>query len=138
MIKIDALSYLVFIELMIVVVCASVFFIFRWRKYASLYRSNMKDLEGALLEKDKLQKKLADIHTKAPQQARGVGDEVVVSPAASAKEHENCKIELNILEEKLKEKIKILNDLQAKFDALEKEYLILYHQQQKLEGAKPT
>jgi Tfp pilus assembly protein PilE len=137
MIKIDALYYLVFIELMIVVICASIYFIVRWRKYASLYYSSMKDLEAALLEKDKLQKKLAEIRSKAPQQAKGTGDGSVVAQAASAKSQENDKIELTILEDKLKEKNKLLNDMQVKFDALEKEYFILYHQQKK-QDADPS
>jgi len=138
MIKIDALYFLLLIELLLVFVCAAVFFLFRWRKYSSLYRSTMKDLDGALHEQENLHKQPAVMQVEASQQAREAGDAATVAPSASTAEQEKCKIEVSILVEKLKEKNKLLNDLQGRFDALEKEYLILYHQQQKQEGGQST
>lgn len=134
MIKIDALYFLLLIELLLVLAGATVFSLVLAKKYSSLYKSGMKKIGGAVHERENLQKQQAEVQVIAPLQA-AASDEAAVAASAKAEtdsiEHEKCKIEVTILESKLKEKIKLLNDLQTKFDELEKEYFILYHQQQK-------
>ncbi len=46
-------------------------------------------------------------------------------------ELDDLRAKLGVAEEELKTKTRHIEELQAKFDDLEKEYLILYHQQQK-------
>jgi DNA-binding ferritin-like protein len=136
MITIDALHVLLLSELALVLAVTVVVLAIRGKKFRALHQSIAQELEEAYKAQEELRKQLAETATGAPQQPSETTDTAAASSEA-AKAHENCKIELSILESKLKEKTTLLNDLQAKFDDLEKEYLILYRQQQKQEAEKP-
>jgi len=129
MIKIDALYLLLLIELLIILIGTTVFFVLRGKKTMALYKSSTKDAADLKSAQEKLKKELAEAQRNASQSAAGSGDAPAM-PKAAAMDHENVNLEVTILEEKLKEKDKLLADLQAKFDDIEKEYLILYQQQQ--------
>ena len=137
MIKIEALYFLLLIELLLVLAGTTALLAFRGKKFKALYKNSMQNFEKESAALKELQKQLAESGTPV-QQAPEAGA-ATAAPAADTKKFENCKIELSILESKLKEKTTLLNDLQAKFDDLEKEYLILYRQQQKqeAEASKP-
>jgi type II secretory pathway component PulM len=134
MIKIDALYFLIIVELLVVFAVGTVLFIVRGKKYLTLYQSSVKDLEVARTELEALRKQPAEIQTAVPPQAAeqdaGLGEAADAAPAMEINELENCKIELAALEVQVKEKDKLVKDLQAKLDDVEKEYLILYQAQQ--------
>jgi len=125
MIRIDALYVLLLIELSVILAGLSVYLLLRVRKTAVLYRNTAKELVRAQQEQEELQNKLAEAQTAA-QHAATAGPAAV----SSGKDQESDGIEKAVLEEKVKEKTRLLNELQVKFDDLEKEYLILYRQQQ--------
>ncbi len=120
MIRIDALYLLLLMELSVLLAGGMVFFLLRARKYRSLYQQSLKDLNEA---------------QHAPSESRRTPQ----TPARSAKavpkedtgERDDLRAKLNSVTEELKTKTDALEQLQVKFADLEKEYLILYHQQQK-------
>jgi len=104
MIKINALYFLLLIELLVIFAGLVAFLVFRERK-REFVDAHTGKRDGASAN-----------HAHAPN----------VNPTA----HDACKREIVILEEKLKEKAKLLVDLQTKLDSVEKEYMLLYQQQQ--------
>lgn len=137
MLKIDALYVLIIAELLVILTVAAVYFIIRGKKHQALYQLSLKDLEDARAEQEVLRKQLADSKTAVPLPDAGTSDiaeSADAAPAADINEIESYKIELADLEMKIKEKDALISDLQAKFDDMEKEYLILYQAQQKQQG----
>jgi hypothetical protein len=140
MIKINALYLLLLIELVVIFAGLVAFLVFREKKRIIIYRESKSELESAHAAKEELQKQVAALKAGAAQ--RSVDKEVAAAaknrPAqgVDTKDLDACKMEVTILEEKLKEKTKLLIDLQSKFDSVEKEYLLLYQQQQAQEQHK--
>jgi predicted nuclease with TOPRIM domain len=133
MIKIDALYFLLLIELLLVLAVIAVVLLFRGKKVRALYQSIVQEFEQARKTQEELRKQLTETGAAA-QQPSGPIDTAAASAEEAVIAQEKFKIELSALEGQLKEKTTKLNDLQAKFDDLEKEYLILYRQQQKQEA----
>jgi predicted nucleic acid-binding Zn-ribbon protein len=131
MIKINALYFLLLIEMLAIFAGLVAFLVFREKKRIILYREGKKELDSMHAEKEELQKQVAALKAgAAPPSANKEGATAKASAAKiDAKDYDACKMEITILEEKLKEKNKLLIDLQAKFDGVEKEYLLLYQQQ---------
>lgn len=139
MIKINALYFLLLIELVVVFAGLAVFLVFREKKRIVIYRDGKRELDSAHASHEELQKQVAKLKAGAAQQSTNNDAAVAKTPAVQnvdTKEYDACKREVTILEEKLKEKNKLLIDLQAKFDSVEKEYLLLYQQQQAQEQHK--
>lgn len=140
MIKISALYLLLLIELVVVFAGLVAFLVFRGGKNIIVYREGKKELESAHAAQAELMKQVAALKAGAAQHAANAeGAPAARKPAASGVDTEDSdayKMEVTILEEKLKEKNKLLIDLQAKFDSVEKEYLLLYQQQQAQEQQK--
>lgn len=136
MLTIDPLYVLLLLELALVLAAFAGMLAFRGKKLRALHQSTMRELEEARKAHEELQKQLAGARSEAPQKPSETTNTASAS-ADAAKAQENLKIELSVLEGKLKEKTTQLNELQAKFDDLEKEYLILYRQQQKQEAERP-
>jgi len=134
MIKINALYFLLLIELLAIFAGLIAFLVFREKKRIIIYRESKRELASAHAAKEELQKQMAALKTGAAQQsANGEGATAAKAPPTAridTKDYDACKMEVTILEEKLKEKTSLLIDLQAKFDSVEKEYLLLYQQQQ--------
>jgi len=124
MIRINALYVLLLIELAVILAVATVYLLLRGRKSANLYRTTVKELSRVQQEQEELRKELAESQAAVQQAAA----ERPTASAGSSTESDNS--EKTVLEENLKEKTRLLNELQVKFDDLEKEYLILYRQQQ--------
>ena len=129
MINVDPLYLLLLIELLFILGGAAVYFFLRQKKYGALYQNSVKNLEAAANTTRELELRLSQIQDAGTSQKQGTGLPET-APLATAQDHENRKIELSICEDKLKEKTRLLVELQSKFDDLEKEYLILYRQQQ--------
>ena len=132
MLSIDALYFLLLMELVLVLAATVVVLVFRGKKFRAFHQGIVQELGQERKKQDELKKQLAEARTTAPHQQPS---EPVNTAAASSEEaviaQEKLKIELSAVEAQLKDKTAKLNDLQAKFDDLEKEYLILYRQQQK-------
>ncbi|NTW59000.1 MAG: hypothetical protein HGB21_02090 [Nitrospirae bacterium] len=134
MIKIDALYLLLLFELLAICAGLVVYLALREKKRANIRREIERELENARAAHEQLQKQVAALKAvEARQTLKKEAAAAVTTPSAmveNAKDHDACKREISILEEKIKEKTKLLIDLQAKFDSVEKEYLLLYKQQQ--------
>ncbi len=134
MIRIDALYLLLLIELSVLLAGGIIFFLIRSRKYRALYQQSMKDLGEARQVQEDLRKRLsasrrsADAQHMPPAPAAQKSKSV---PPGGTGELDALRAQLNASTEELKTKTGMLEQLQAKFADLEKEYLILYHQQQK-------
>jgi len=134
MIRIDALHFLLLVELLFALAAIAGALAFRGKKLKALHQGSVQELAQAREAQEQLQKQLAEAGTKMQQPSEAADPAAAPAiPAGDANMHEKCKVELSVVEAKLKEKTTLLNDLQAKFDDLEKEYLILYRQQQKQE-----
>jgi predicted nucleic acid-binding Zn-ribbon protein len=138
MIKVNALYFLLLIEMLVVFAGLVVFLLFRGKKRTTLYREGRAELESAHAAQEDLRKQVAALKTGAAQAAGSEAAAAKNQPAqgADAKELDACKMEITILEGQLKEKAKQLVDLQSKLDGVEKEYLLLYQQQQAQEQHK--
>ncbi len=107
-----------------------VFFLLRARKYRILYQQSLKDLSEARHAPGESGRNLP-----LPGRAPAAPGPVVRKPKPGQKEdtgeHDDLRAKLGAAEAELKTKTGMLEQLQVKFADLEKEYLILYHQQQK-------
>jgi hypothetical protein len=127
MIELDALYFLLLIECIVVLAAVALYFVLRSRKYAALYRSVESGVQGdhTAPEEPPVQQAAAP-----PPAGHGVPSAEMQASGTREKELEESRAKVSVLEEEVKENTGALKDLQAKFDDLEKEYLILYHQQQ--------
>jgi hypothetical protein len=132
MIKINALYLLLLIELLVIFAGLVVFLVFREKKRIIVYQENKRELDAAQAAHLELQKQVTALTTGASRSA-ATAEAAAAAKApskADTKDYDACKMEVTLLEEKLKEKNKLLVELQAKYDSVEKEYLLLYQQQQ--------
>jgi hypothetical protein len=142
MIKINALYLLLLLELLVIFAGLVAYLIVREKKGIILYRENKSELERAHAAKEELQQQVAELKAGAAQAAKRANKEMDAAaknrpaPGVDTKDLDACKMEITVLEEQLKEKTKLLIDLQAKLDSVEKEYLLLYQQQQAQEQHK--
>ncbi len=137
MLSIDALYFLLLMELELVLAAIIVVLVFRGKKFRALHQSIVRELEQERKAQEELKKQLAESHSAAPQpQPAETGGTAPASSDEAVAAQEKLKIELSAVEAQLKDKTAKLNELQAKFDDLEKEYLILYRQQQKQDADK--
>jgi len=134
MIKINALYFLLLIELVVVLAGLVAFLVFREKKRIFIHRESKGELASAHAAREELSKQVAAPKGGATQQSANkegaTPAKTPQQPNVNTKDHDACKREITILEENLKEKTKLLVDLQAKLDSVEKEYLFLYQQQQ--------
>jgi len=132
MIRIDPVYLLLLIELICILSGCIVFLVLRNNKYRRLYQNSLKEVMNAAQAEEELQKKLAAAQKHAvettaasPQAASLSGD-----GPSDASDGIALRAELQGLQEELKEKTNKMEQLQAKFSDLEKEYMVLYQQQQ--------
>jgi hypothetical protein len=134
MIKINALYFLLLIELLVIFAGLIAFLVFREKKRILVYRESKRELDKAHAAKEELSKHLAARKAGATLQSTdnegGAAAKTPQAPGVNTKDHDACKREITVLEETVKEKTRLLVDLQAKLDSVEKEYLFLYQQQQ--------
>lgn len=134
MIKINALYFLLLIELLIIFAGLAAFLVVREKKRIMICREIKKSLDSEHTAKEELQKQVAALKAGGTQQSMNqegaAAAKTPPAPNVNAKDYDACKMKVAILEEKLKEKTKLLIELQAKFDSVEKEYLLLYQQHQ--------
>jgi len=134
MIKINALYFLLLIELVVVLAGMVAFLLFREKKRILILRESKGELARAHPPREELSKQVAAPKGGAPQlsvnKEGAVAAKTPQPPNVNTKDHDACKREITVLEENLKEKTRLLVDLQAKLDSVEKEYLFLYQQQQ--------
>jgi len=133
MIRINALFFLLLVELLAIFAGLLVFLFFREKKLLAVFHESRKELDNAHAAKEELRKQVTSLKAGAarhPAATEGTAERIHQAPKAESKDHETDKREIAVLEEKLKEKTRLLADLQAKFDSVEKEYLLLYQQQQ--------
>jgi len=130
MIKIDALYLLLLIELSCILTGCVVYLLLKNGKYRTNLKNSRKDLRESRQALEELRKQLALLKncpstmpsTRATiQQAEARFQENTTELAA-------LKAELRNVQEKFNGKVQEHTQLQAKFNDLEKEYLILYHQ----------
>lgn len=136
MIKMDPLYLLLLVELSCILAGCLIILLLRYRKYRSLYQEALKDLSGTKQLQEDLRKKLALARSSTP-----------VAPAAEqVQEHkgaegadgvEALRTKLRSVEEELKAKNHKMEQLQSKFADLEKEYMVLYQQQQSQQQEQP-
>jgi len=129
MIKLNPLYLLLLIELSIILSGGLVFSLRRFMKYRTLYQEMLKNLKET-------KRVLADLHKKPAPAQNGApvaeGAEHIQGPRGQEgdNELEALKIKLRSAEEELKSKNNKMEQLQLKFADLEKEYMVLYQQQQ--------
>jgi hypothetical protein len=133
MIKINALHFLLLVECVVVLAAAVIVLALRGKKRNDLYRAGLADLERMKAAQGYTQEEPGQTLSEVPPQA----EEASGTGAAVSEELANCKYELMVLEGQVKEKDKLLSNLKVKFDAMEKEYLILYDKQQQSDSSKP-
>jgi predicted house-cleaning noncanonical NTP pyrophosphatase (MazG superfamily) len=130
MIKLNPLYLLLLIELSVILAGGLIVFLLRNRKYISLYREALKDLVGAKQAQEDLRKKLAAVRVSMPEISHNTAQIQEHKGAQEADELEGLRTKLRSVEEELKEKNHKMEQLQLKFADLEKEYMVLYQQQQ--------
>jgi predicted house-cleaning noncanonical NTP pyrophosphatase (MazG superfamily) len=130
MIKLNPLYLLLLIELSVILGGGLVVFLLKSRKYISLYREALKDLVGAKQAQEDLRKRLAMARDSVPDIAHKTEQIQEHKGAQEADELEGLRTKLHSVEEELKEKNHKMEQLQLKFADLEKEYMVLYQQQQ--------
>jgi len=143
MLKIDALSALLFIEALAILLILSVVLSAQLRKSKTLHRTVAHDLDRAIQELKELKGLRAEPSAAAAPaiviRKEAAEDESLSRARDTIKrlgeEKEALEKKLSEMENALEEKNKQLDGLQAKLDNLEKEYLILYRQQQQQSGA---
>ena len=135
MIKIDPLYLLLLIELSCILTIGIFFLLFRVRKYRNQSQDSLKALIASRRIQEDMRKQLTALRnsTTSTSKLETViqGSEKTVGRLG---ELEELQAQVKALQEGLKEKTGIYEQLQAKFIDLEKEYMILYHQQQKQQG----
>jgi predicted nuclease with TOPRIM domain len=137
MIKLDPLYLLLLIELAGILAGGLIILLLRYRKYRSLYQEAMKDLMGTKQIQEDLRKKLALARNGAPDVALGAEHIEGHKGAEGADELEALRTKLRSVEEELKAKSHKMEQLQSKFADLEKEYMVLYQQQQSQQQEQP-
>jgi hypothetical protein len=139
MIKINPLYLLLLIELLLIFAGLIAFLVFREKKHIIADGEKRRELDTAHAAQVELQKQITTLTAGAARPAAATGETAAGKtpmPKADTSDNDALKREVAILEEKLKEKNKLLIELQAKFDSVEKEYLLLYQQQQAQEQHK--
>ena len=139
MIKINPLYLLLLIELLVIFAGLVVFLVFRDKKRTLVSQETKQALDTAQAAHRELQKQVAVLSAGASRPGEAAEETAARKTSLSKADtsgHDALKREVSILEEKLKEKNKLLIELQAKFDSVEKEYLLLYQQQQAQEQHK--
>ncbi len=135
MIKIDPLYLLLLIELSCILTGGIVFLLFRIWKYRNQNQDSLKALSASRQIQEDMRKQLAALRSNTAPTST---PEAVVQGSGKTDgkpgELEEFRAQVKTLQEGLKEKTGIYEQLQAKFTDLEKEYMILYHQQQKQLG----
>jgi hypothetical protein len=134
MIKIDALYLLLLIELACILTSGVVFLLLRLKKYRVLYQSTLKDRAEADQTHGELREQTADAPGATRAAASAEAQKVEPFSADDAQKMEELRTKLREVEEELGEKNRLLVQLQTKFANLEKEYTILYQQQQNQPG----
>lgn len=138
MIKLNPLYLLLLIELSGILAGGLVVLLLRSRKYRSLYQEALKDLVRTNQIQEDLRKKLALARNSAPDVAHGAEHIQGHKGAQEADELEVLRTKLRSVEEELKEKNHKMEQLQLKFSDLEKEYMVLYQQQQSQQQEQPN
>jgi hypothetical protein len=133
MITIDALYLFLLIELACILAAGAIFFFIRAGKYRKLYLGGLKELSAVKQAQEGLRKQ--PVALKSEVAIKPAPPAAVVQNAKTAAtpngQMEDIKKQLLAAETALKDKTEQLAELQVKFTDLEKEYMILYHQQQK-------
>jgi septal ring factor EnvC (AmiA/AmiB activator) len=136
MIKLDPLYLLLLIELTCIVAAGLVFFLLRYKKFRILYQETLKGLMEAKQARDDLRKRL-NIARSAGQDVSLGAEYNRQEDAEEAKGISELRTKLHAVEEELKAKSHKMEQLKAKFADLEKEYMILYQQQQSQQQEQP-
>jgi predicted patatin/cPLA2 family phospholipase len=135
MIKIDPLYLLLLIEFSCILTGGTFFLLSRIRKYRNQNQDSLKALGASRQIQEDMRKQLAALRSNTAPIAT---PETVVQGSGKTEgkpgELEEFRAQVKALQEGLKEKTGLYEQLQAKFIDLEKEYMILYHQQQKHAG----
>jgi hypothetical protein len=131
MIRMDPLYLLLLVELACLLAGGVAYLAMQRKKFMLLYRNTLKEVVEANQARDELKKQLEDARGKT-----GAG------PAASRtapgnEEIEDLRKKLESAQAAVLEKTKTLELLQGKFSDLEKEYLVLYQQQQQGQQGQP-
>ena len=132
MIKIDALYFLLLIELLVVLAVTGVTLFLCLKKLRILHEASLQKLDDADSSMEALQNQQAEqLASSSPDQTTPKVVEALDSGIMmETKEQEELKSKVTALEEQLQEKEKRIAALQAKYGDLEKEYMVLYQQQQ--------
>jgi septal ring factor EnvC (AmiA/AmiB activator) len=131
MIKIDPLYLLLLVELVCLLAGGLIFLLLRYKKYRAMYQSAIKDLVAAQHREQELQKQL--VHAResvAAAPAPAPSGPTATLSLQNAQEIDDLKTKLQETEDSLREKKRKLEQLESKFADLEKEYMVLYQQQQ--------
>jgi len=134
MITFDALYLLLLIELSCILAAGALFFFIRAGKFRKLYLGGLKELGAAKQAQEDLRRQLAamknEASTRQPAPQASAVRDAKTAPETDGRIEEIKKL-LQAAETALKDKTERMEQLQVKFSDLEKEYMILYHQQQK-------
>jgi chromosome segregation ATPase len=128
MMTIDPLYVLLLIELSCILVGGIVFLSLRLKKTRKLYLDVLKELNKARQAQEDLRRQLVAARSDVFPAAPAVRNE---QPPDAGKRIDELQAQLLETQNALREKSDHLGQLQVKFSDLEKEYMILYHQQQK-------
>jgi len=109
----------------------------KYRKYRTLYQEALKDLMEKKQIQDELRKKLALAQNGAPDVGISAEQSQGQRGVEGADELDALKTKLHSFEEELKSKNHKMEQLQLKFADLEKEYVVLYQQQQSQQQEQP-
>jgi len=137
MIKLNPLYLLLLIELSVLLSGGLIFLLLRFRKYKTLYREALKDLVSAKQLQENLRKKLVLTENGTPNAVLGTEHIQEQRGSEGADELETLRSKLRSIEEELKSKNDKMDQLQLKFSDLEKEYMVLYQQQQSQQQEQP-
>jgi predicted nuclease with TOPRIM domain len=137
MIKLNPLYILLLIELSVMLAGGLVVLLLKYRKYRNLYQEVLKDLMEKKQIQEELRKKLALAQKGAPDVGSSAEQIQGQRVAEGADELEALKTKLHSVEEELKSKNHKMEQLQQKFADLEKEYVVLYQQQQSQQQEQP-
>jgi hypothetical protein len=130
MISFDVLYLLLLIELICLFAGAGVYFFIKKQALRRLYLGVLKELSSARQIEADLKKQLAAVKSGAEPKPQ-----VRQEPAAQPDRRiDELKKQLLDAQAALSDKSEKMEQLQVKFSDLEKEYMILYHQQQKQQG----
>ena len=135
MIAINPLYLLFLVELICLLAGGATYYFLKKRSLWKLYLSALKELSAAKQIEEELKKQMAAFKSEAGQKKQ--------AQASHAQKETNIQTDQRLDELKkqlldaqtaLKDKTEKMEQLQVKFSDLEKEYMILYHQQQKQQG----